>query len=563
MRRGDVAEHQMRLMDIDLRLDLRRGVGLAGLYAVLIGGVAGCGDADQSRSSIGNEWGTVSFPISCRPQLQSSFNRAVAILHSFEFAEAAVAFQELADTDPDCATAHWGVAASYGRVVWGTAWFDLERGAEAIQRAVALGGGTAREQAYIDAWALLFEPSEGLAYGTRVQRFAARMEQVHRDHPEDMEAALFYAISLLGTIDAMDTSYAVQRQAGAVAERVFHEQPNHPGAAHYVIHAYDYPPLASQALPAARRYAKIAPVAAHALHMPSHIFARLGLWEEVIQTNRASNAAAVATGGWTEVAHTLDYMTYAHLQRGEDSTATHLMAELAALGNEYAGDYGVLEHVADIKARSMIERQAWWEYESLDLDPDLSRFPRFEATVRLARSLGAARRGNVAAGRREVERLSGLHAMLTAADEHYYAANVAIWRQVAEAWLSYAVGATEKALDLMQVAVQLDDNTAYVGSFESGPDALLHTREQLADLLLQLDRPAEALREYEADLEGSPNRFSSLFGAGRAAELAGNRHKAEIHYRALLRVAVSAENDRPALQQAKKFLARVETEGTR
>lgn len=528
-------------------------VELVLLSALLAGGDAVYANESPPGSNE-DQWGATHFPVSCRPQVQDRFNRAVAILHSFEYGEAVKAFQDVLSADPDCAMAHWGVAASYARVVWGPAWIDFERGREAIRRALEVQGGTPRERAYIEAVAAFFEESEGLDYQTRVDRFAQRMEAVHRRYPEDQEAALFYAVSLLGTVDPLDTNYAVQRRAGAIAEAVFQEQPDHPGAAHYVIHAYDYPPLASRALPAARRYAEIAPAAAHALHMPSHIFSRLGLWEESLETNRASKQAALKARGWTEMGHTIVYMMYAHLQRAEDRAAARLLDELLALGNDHPDDYGVLEHVADGKARFSIERQGWSAYAALSLDPDLSRFPRFEATVRFARGLGAARSGRPAEARRQVEELSTLHGKLIRADEHYYAGTVAIWQQVLAAWIAHAEGTAEQALELMREAADLDDRTAYVGSFESGPDALVHTREQLGDLLLVLGRPGDALREYEISLETAPNRFNCLYGAGRAAELAGDSETALAYYGKLVKLTQGAESEREPLRRARAFL---------
>ena len=496
--------------------------------------------------------GRVEFPTSCSPAVQSLFERSVALLHSFAWERTIRSFEEVAEQDPACAMAYWGVAAANARIAWGPAYMQLQEGLEAIRHALAIGGQTERERAYIRAMAQLFEEADILGYTTRLERHVDSMERLHRRLPEDREAALFYAVALLGTVDATAPSREVQQLAGALAESVFIDQPNHPGAAHYIIHAYDYPELAERALTAAGRYAEIAPATPHARHMPSHIYSRLGLWEESIDSNLS--VLEVAGDAPIHAAHSLDYLVYAYLQRAEPEEAADALQRLVELGREHAHEYDVAGHVVDASVRYVLERHAWEEAAGLSLDPRLLYDPRFRATVALARAVGAARSDRVAEARRIAAGLPELHGQLVARGEAYSAANVEIWHPVALAWIHRAEGSNEEALRLMRDAARLDDAKSYVGSFEFGPDELVHTREELGTLLFELGRFAEALEEFERSLDTSPNRFNALFGAARAARLAGNDERARQHYEQLLMV-VEEDAQGPAIEEAKRFIA--------
>ena len=496
--------------------------------------------------------GSVAFPTSCSPAVQPQFESSVALLHSFAWERAIRSFEQVADRDPACAMAYWGVAAANARIAWGPAYMQLEEGLRAIRHALEIGGETERERAYIHAMAQLFEHADSLDYATRLRRHVNAMERLHRRFPEESEGALFYAVALLGTVDATAPSQEVQLRAGALAESVFVERPNHPGAAHYIIHAYDYPELAERALPAAGRYAKIAPATPHARHMPSHIYSRLGLWQKSIDSNLS--VLEVAGDAPIHAAHSLDYLVYAYLQRAEPEKAVGALQRLVELGREHAEEYDVAGHVVDASVRFVLERHAWEEAASLNLDPDLLYDPRFQATVALARAVGAARSGQIEEARRIAAGLPELHSQLVVGGEPYSAANVAIWHPVTLAWIHRAAGSNEEALQLMREAVRLDEAKSYVGSFEFGSDELVHTREELGALLFELGRFAEALEEFERSLDISPNRFNALFGAARAASLAGDSERAREHYEQLLKVA-DEDARGPAIEEAKRFLA--------
>lgn len=497
--------------------------------------------------------GTVDFPTSCAPEVRAGFDRSLALLHSFAWERAIRGFESVAEQDPDCAMAFWGIAAASGRVAWGPAYMQVDAGTRAIRRAMELGGGSERERAYIAAMAHLFQGADSLGHAIRLQRHVDAMERLHDRYPEDREAALFYAVALLGTVDATALNRDVQRRAGELAEAVFDERPDHPGAAHYVIHSYDYPELAEGALPAARRYAEIAPATPHARHMPSHIYSRLGLWEESIESNLS--VLEVADAAPIHAAHSLDYLVYSHLQRGEPEAAAAALEELMDLAVEHADQYDAAGHAVDASVRYVLERGDWNQAATLELDPSLLYDPRFEATLAFARAVGAARSGDPVTARREAGRLRALRVALEGRGDVYPAANVTIWATVASAWIRQAEGSSAEAVDLMRQAVRLDQAKSYVGSFEFGPDELVQAREELGALLLELRLPAEALLEFQRSLESSPDRFNALGGAARAARLAGDRELARDYYGRLLDVASDGAQG-AVIEEAKRFLQR-------
>lgn len=510
--------------------------------------------------------GKVNFVVSCSTVSQKQFNRAVAWLHSFEYEESERAFNDLAISDPKCAMAHWGSAMSLYHQLWAPpSPAELANGARAVQKAKQIGAKSKRERDYIDAIAQFFDDWEKVDHPTRAARYEHAMEKVYTRYPTDREAGVFYALALNANALAaspMDKTYAKQKKAAALLNRMLRLEPEHPGVTHYLIHSYDYPPLAHFALAAARRYARIAPSSAHALHMPSHIFTRLGLWGEGVATNIKSENAAKdharknhLTGAWDEQLHAMDYLAYAYLQQAHDREARAVLDELKAIRKTDPESFKVAYSFAAIPARWALERRNWSEAAELKVEPvgfPWSRFQWAEAITHFARAIGAARNGDRDRARLEVEKLSGIQKHLVDAKANYdWATQVEIQHRAAAAWLAKAEGKNPEALRLMGSAADLEDST---DKHPVTPGAILPAREMLGDLLLELNRPAEALREYQRSLADSPNRFNGLSGAARAANLAGDRLKARRYYQKLVRICALADGDRPELQRAREFL---------
>jgi hypothetical protein len=506
--------------------------------------------------------GTVHFETSCRPETRAEFDRAVALLHSFWFTASLKSFESVAATDPACGMAWWGAALSY----WGNPFVALrapkvlEDGKRAIDRGMAVGAATERERAYLAAVAELYRDIPTRDHRTRTLAYEAAMEQLAATYPADSEAATFYALSLDQTALPTDKTYAKQLKAAEILEKLFQAQPDHPGLAHYIIHTYDTPALASRGLDAARRYATIAPSAPHALHMPSHTFTRVGAWRESIDSNIKSADAALRDNALSEVLHALDYETYAFLQLAQDRKALEIRGRLDALAQRFdptamgnaapglAGDYAL----AAIPARYALERGAW--QEAAALTPRSSAFPFVRAITHFARALGAARAGDVDSARRDVEQLAELRAALEATKDGYWTEQVEIQRQVAAAWTAWADGEKDQAIAALRAAADREDAT---DKSAVSPGPIKPARELLGEMLLAANRPAEALVAFEATVQKEPNRFWGVYGAGRAAELAGNREKASRYYAAL--VDLCREADAPAraeLTAARGFLGR-------
>jgi tetratricopeptide (TPR) repeat protein len=529
---------------------------------------AGAQEAHGHHQHQAEEIGRVNFKISCTPKAQRQFNRAVAWLHSFEYEEAEKAFAEVAATDPRCGMAHWGVAMSNYHPIWAppTA-AELQKGARAVERAKAVGARTRRERDYIAAIELFFKDADRLDHRARAGAYGEAMRQLSRRYPSDSEAGVFYALTLIAKgMAAGDKTYASERQAARILNRVLAREPQHPGVTHYLIHGYDYPALAHMAVPAARSYAKIAPSSAHARHMPSHIFTRLGMWQDSIQSNLSSKAAAEAFAArnrmqdaWDEKLHAMDYLAYAYLQGAQDGQALGVLDELNRIRKVEPESFKAAYAASAIPARYALERRRWDEAARLTLREGLlgdfpwKRFSWAEAHVHFARAVGAARSGDAAAARQEVEKLTATGQALAEVKGGYdWAKQVEIARRVASAWLAHAEGRREESLRLMRAAADSDDATE---KHPVTPGALLPAREQLGELLLELKQPAEALREFEAALQTAPGRFNGLYGAARAAALAGDRKKAEGFYKQLLALSRHADADRPELEEAKEFLA--------
>jgi tetratricopeptide (TPR) repeat protein len=498
--------------------------------------------------------GRVQFETSCDAAVAADFNRGVALLHSFWFSAAAEQFTRVAERDPSCAMAWWGVAMSR----WGNPFAPsrpvraLEEGRVAIEKAAAVPARTDRERQYIAAARELFTNYESMPHRTRIENYERAMQQLYESHRQDREAAAFYALAVNQTARPDDKSYAQQLKAAALLEPLFEEQPDHPGAAHYLIHAYDHPPLAERALPAARRYAKVAPDAPHALHMPSHTFTRVGLWEDSIATNRASADAARRAKSPGEVLHALDYQMYAYLQIAQDRAARQALDELQAItstlnNNEQYGLVGLFASAA-MPARYALERGAWSEAASLE--PRTTPFPFIDAMTHFARAVGAARSGNADAARAEAAKLAELHAALGKSGDEYWAQQVEIQHVSALGWTAFAAGQHEEAVRLLRRAAEIEGSTDKA-AITPGP--LAPARELLGEMLLELERPGEALAELEAVMKTEPNRFRTLYGAARAAKAAGAPAKASQYYAQLVEMCRAADSPaRPELERARR-----------
>ncbi|HEX8144577.1 MAG TPA: hypothetical protein VF553_18560 [Pyrinomonadaceae bacterium] len=525
-------------------------------------------EGQQHRHDTPEKLGQVSFNISCNPQAQRQFNRAVAWLHSFEYEEAEKAFTEVTLTDPQCGMGYWGIAMSNYHPLWAppTA-AELKKGLSAIEKAKAVGARTMRERDYIAAIEVFYKESDKLDHRTRTFAYSEAMEQLYRRHPSDHEAGVFYALTLIATgTMANDKSYASEKKAARILNRVLALEPQHPGVTHYLIHSYDYPALAHLALRAARSYAKIAPASAHARHMPSHIFTRLGLWQEAIRSNLGAKAAARdfavrnhMSGIWDEQFHAMDYLAYAYLQGAQDKQARGVLDELNRIQRAEPETFKVAYAVTAIPARYALERRRWDEAAKLSLPPGtLGAFPwqsfRWaEAHIHFARAIGAARTGDTTAARQDIEKLAAIREELVEIKGGYdWAKQVEIERQVASAWLAHAEGRQEESLRLMRAAAELDDATE---KHPVTPGTLLPAREQLGELLLELKQPAAALQEFETSLRSAPNRFNGLYGAARAAKLAADGRKAKTYYMKLMALCRQADSNRPEIEEAKAFLA--------
>jgi hypothetical protein len=500
----------------------------------------------------------VKFENSCAASVRTDFNKGVALLHSFWFPQATAMFNEIAKKDPGCAMAHWGLALA----AWGNPFGGLknakvvEMTRQVIERAKTTGSPTPRERAFIDAVATLTTDSTPGTHGARIAAYEAAMAKVVQDNPADDEAKMFYALAINQTASPNDKTYSKQLQAAGILEPLFKKMPEHPGLAHYIIHAYDAPPLAERALVAARRYASLAPAVPHALHMPSHTFTRVGSWKESIETNRRSAEAARKDNGPGEELHALDYQAYAYLQLAQDRAAKSVLdralavvggAEGMAAGAAGAGAYAI----AAIPARYALERGAWAEAAALPARP--ANTPFTEAITHYARAVGAARSGNPDAAAADIAKLEELRAKMQSMQDAYWTEQLSIQRRVALAWVAFAQGRKDAALSDLSAAADAEDAT---DKSAISPGPLAPAREQYGFMLLEANRPKEALVAFEATMKKEPNRFRSTYGGARAAELAGDKAKATTFYRQLLELAKEADTERPEIAAARKYTGR-------
>jgi hypothetical protein len=501
--------------------------------------------------------GSVSFNTSCKPTVQPQFNRAVALMHSFQFGSAIQGFNAVLAADPKCAIAEWGIALSS----WGNPFAgfkspaQLEQGLRAVEQGRVIVAGTQRERAYVDAVAHLYVDSAHIAQSTRTLAYEHSMEAVSATYPEDVEATIFYALALAADADPSDKSYAKQLKAGALLDALFVKYPDHPGLAHYIIHTYDVPALAPRAAEAARRYGAIAPSTPHALHMPSHTFTRIGDWQASIDTNAASSAAARAANQPADMLHANDYMVYAYLQTAQDQAAKRLVesssqafasfdpAHVTGAAPASAAYYA---HAA-IPARYCLERQAW--ADAAKLEPLLSPFPYANAITYFGRGLGAAHLKDGPAVREAIHSLQQIQDKLSQIEDDYWANQIDIERQELIAMLDFVESHETEAIAGMRRAAELEDKTE---TATVSPGTLKPAREMLGELLLQLRRPSDALVEFQATLNREPNRFWSLYGAAEAAKRAGDREKSNMYFKKLLAIAKRGDQTgRPELAEAR------------
>jgi tetratricopeptide (TPR) repeat protein len=524
---------------------------LASLVSVTLAAV-------QQSPPASEKLGKVHFETSCSAPVGTEFDRAMALLHSFEFAPAIASFQQVLKADPTCGIAEWGIAMA----TWGNPFAGLraprvlQDGLAAVGRAQTIGARSEREREYISALALLYTDADTQDQRARTLAYENAMERIYKKYPKDLEAAAFYALAVDQTAPPTDKTFANQLKAAAILEGLFKVEPEHPGVTHYLIHSYDVPPLAPRGLPYARRYADLAPDAPHALHMPAHTFTRVGSWQESIDTNIRSHDAALKRGDSGEGLHAMDYMTYAYLQTGQDSAAKQVVDELMDMiakqtpgsGPGVAGGFPGTA----IPARYALERGQWADASNLTVRPTAQ--PYMEAMTHFARALGAARLGRADAVKIEVDQLAALKEKEVQAKDAYWTTQVEIQRQGAEAWMLWAQGQKAEALKAMTAAAALEDTTEK-SAVTPGPLAPAH--ELLGDMLLEANQAAPALKEYETGLQKEPNRFRSVYGAARAAELAGNAQKARTYYTQLVNICEKGERQtRTELARALAYLAK-------
>lgn len=515
-------------------------------------------DAQGETLAKSERYGTVHFPISCTPAAQEQFDRAITMLHSFFYPETIKAFTKVAGTDPQCAMAHWGIAISQKPNPLVGPWDNavLQRGLDAIGKSKVLAK-TERETEWLGAMELFFDNYQILDQATRMKLYEKAMERLYHKYPDDDEAGVFYALALNETVSLSDKTYAQQLKAAAILEKLDAKHPNHPGIAHYLIHSYDYRPLAERGLPAANKYAVVAPSAPHALHMPSHIYSMLGLWQASIESNlrtvKASNEYTARNhpdAVYPAVLHSYDFMQYAYLQLGQDRKAKRLVEEVKAIKKVAGVQITVDTGFAAVPARYVLERAAW--SEAATLDPYPSQYPYAQAIGYFARAMGEAHTGELSRARDDIAKLKSLREQDRAKKQDYWAGQTEVLVKAASAWLALAEGKDLLALRLMREAVDLEDASEKHVAMEN---RLYPMRELLGYMLLELKQPKKALREFDASLNEMPNRLRGYYGAARAAQLAGDKAKAREYYAKLVALGEKSDGPRPELKQARSSLS--------
>ena len=496
------------------------------------------------------KFGKVHFETSCNPEAQKLFDRAMLYQHSFWYRASQKVFEDVLKADPECGIAYWGIALSLLLNPHAAPPVkNLAEGAAAIAKGQSVGAKTQRERDYIDALAVMYADYESVDHRTRIVAYSKAMEQLAQRYPNDDEAQIHYALSLNTSASAADKTYANQLKGAAILEPIFARQPQHPGVAHYLIHLYDYPPIAEKGLNAARMYAKIAPDAAHAQHMPSHIFTRVGYWQELIDSNTVSQRVAKESGDFSEQLHAMDYRVYAYLQLGQDSKAKAVVDDMMTVTGFtetfIAGPYAL----AVSPARYAIERDDWKTAATLEVRPN--PLAQVQAITYFARALGAARLGNPEAAKADIAKLGELRDKLRDAKDAYWSGQVDIQAQVASAWVLYAEGKYDEALKAMSAAADAEDKTE---KHPVTPGVPKPARELYGVMLLERAMPNEALAAFEATLKKEPNRLGAYVGAAKAAEKSGDLNKARAYYEKIVAIAVDADKTRTDVADARSHL---------
>lgn len=524
----------------------------ASLFAMTIAGVTmlGFSSPGVAQENSDQKLGTVHFETSCNETAQRRFDRAMRYQHSFWYTASKEIYEESLKADPECAIAHWGIALSYLNNPHGPVPApNLPLGLAAIEKAKAVGAKTQRERDYVDALSIMYVDYEKTPHQARVQSYLRAMEALAGRYPSDDEAQIFYAIALNVAASPADKTYANQLKGAAILEPILERQPQHPGVAHYLIHLYDYPPIAAKGLPPALRYAKIAPNAPHAQHMPSHIFTRVGYWKDSIGANAASVQAAKASKEIGDQLHGQDYLVYAYLQLGQDKEALGVVNEIGAAQPNADAFAGAFSQAA-APARYMVERADWNGAANLEVKP--SKFPHAMAITHFARAIGAARTGKVEAARIDAAKLAELRDRLREVKDGYWAGQVDVQQQIAAAWVLYADGKQDEALKVMSAAVAAEDNTEKA---PVTPGPLAPARELYGFMLLDRGMAKEALAVFEATMTKEPNRFNGYLGAAKAAQAMGDATKAKVTYGKLVTLAAGSSSERPTLVAARSFVA--------
>jgi tetratricopeptide (TPR) repeat protein len=527
------------------------------LTAAIFSGASGALAHDDSASPSARkppeQLGRVHFRTSCAPAVEKRFERAMALLHSFWANDAIKEFNAVLQEDPGCAIAYWGIAVALqqnpltAQAPSAQATKDALAG---LEKARAIAARTQRERDYLAAIELIYKDSDKTDLRSRRLAYQNAMEALAQHYPDDPEAATFYALALQMTVLLTDRTYSNQLKSAAILERLAKDQPEHPGIVHYLVHAYDYPAIAERGLHAARLYARIAPNHPHALHMPSHIYTRLGMWEDSIEMNRRSATAAKAEGNGQEQAHAMDYLVHAYLQIGQDVQARRVVSESDSIAginpNVFIGPYAV----AAMPARYVLERRAWAEATTLKSRATKFLFP--DAITRFARGLGFARTGDVASAQAEAAELEKLREQLAAQSNTYWSNQTEVQQLAVAAWTALARKDRDAALKLMRAAADLEDS---MEKHIVTPSPVVPARELLGEMLLELGQSAEALEAFEAAAQREPNRLQGLYGSARAAAQAGDRAKAKMYYAKLVTLTEKSDGSRPELKQAKAYLA--------
>jgi tetratricopeptide (TPR) repeat protein len=489
--------------------------------------------------------GKVSFPTSCDAKVQAQFERGVAMLHSYWFTEARKVFDAVAQQDPACAIAYWGLAVNYlgNSLAAAPPPKDVTAASEALDKARSIGAKTQRERDWIDAIGTYYKDADKTPVNARLAAYTKAMEQMTQRYPDDFEAWTYYALTLQASAPKNDKTYSNQLKSAEILERLFKQNPEHPGVAHYLVHAYDYPPLADKGIKIAVAYGKIAPAAPHARHMPSHIYSMVGMWEDSIASNRSAIEIQ------PDYYHATDFMVYAHLQLAQDTKAKTLVDTITSLPKQTSGAVPGFTAIAAVPARYALERGDWAGAAALPVVT--STFPQADSLVRFTRGLGMARSGNLAGAKQEIQAMQDLRTALEKSNQSYWADRTEEQMLAVSAWVALAEGTSDQALKLMRAAADGEDASVKHVAMEN---RLYPMRELLGELLLQQGQAPAAVREFEAALKENPNRYRGLYGAARAAEVAGERQKAAGYYEKLVALASKADTPRPEIARAKSFL---------